>query len=285
MLAYGHPTSGLDDDCSPSARGRTSPLQFAEALSRGWVVSASDFEGLGGPGLHPYMVGESEARSILDLVAAAPALDGVELSGLVGLWGFSQGGHAVLFAAELASMLAPDLDVLGVAAVAPAMDLAAWAGTALGTVEQGYIATIVVAFADAHGLDLSTIPTGIGLGYVDEITSSCTDPTGQSVAFEDDLFVSNPGTTEPWAGLLRDNSPGSVRIDAPVLLALGTGDRLFPASFAGEALAILCAPGTNVIPSIYEGADHTGVAFAATPEILDFMDDRLAGAPVPAGCG
>ena len=248
-------------------------------------MSASDFEGLGRPGLHPYMVGESEARSILDLVAAAPALDGVELSRQVGLWGFSQGGHAVLFAAELASMLAPDLDVLGGAAVAPAMDLQEWAGAALGTAEQGYIAAIIVAFANAYCLDLSTIMTERGLGYMDEITTSCTDPTGRPVAFEDDLFVSNPGTTEPWAGLLRDNSPGSVRIDAPVLLAPGTEDRLFRASFAGEALAILCAPGTNVIPSIYEGADHTGVAFAATPEILDFIDDRLAGAPVSAGCG
>ena len=103
-------------------------------------------------------------------------------------------------------------------------------------------------------------------------------------ARSDDVFVSNPGTTEPWAGLLLDNSPGSVMIDAPVLLVLGTEDDLFPADFRDEAMEILCAPGTNVITSVYQGASHTGVASSATPEILDFMDDRLAGVPAPEGC-
>ena len=286
MLAYGHPTSGLGDQCAPSVRGRTSPLQFADALDRGWAVSASDYEGLGGPGLHPYMVGGSEARSVLNLIAAAKAIDGVRLSGKVGLWGFSQGGHAVLFAAELAPILAPELEIVGVAAVAPAMDLAPWPAAALDTPQQGIHRRnrgFLRRGVPARAVD---DPHRTGLGYVDEITTSCTDPTGQSVAFarSDDVFVSNPGTTEPWAGLLLDNSPGSVMIDAPVLLVLGTEDDLFPADFRDEAMEILCAPGTNVITSVYQGASHTGVASSATPEILDFVDDRLAGVPAPEGC-
>ena len=35
----------------------------------GYVVAATDYEGLGTPGLHPFLVGESEGRSVLDAPA------------------------------------------------------------------------------------------------------------------------------------------------------------------------------------------------------------------------
>ena len=40
-------------------------------LDAGYVVAATDYEGLGTPGLHPFLVGESEGRSVLDAARAA----------------------------------------------------------------------------------------------------------------------------------------------------------------------------------------------------------------------
>ncbi|MDP6947244.1 MAG: lipase, partial [Myxococcota bacterium] len=70
VLSIAHGTTGLADQCAPSA---SFPDVFDLAaltpfLERGWVVAATDYEGLGGPGLHAYIVGESEARGVFDIV-------------------------------------------------------------------------------------------------------------------------------------------------------------------------------------------------------------------------
>ena len=88
-------------------------------LKRSWVVVKTDYEGLGTPGPHPYLVGTSEARGAADIVTAARQLD----PGIGRRWavmGHSQGGHAALFAASLAQAWIPDLDLIGAVAIAPA---------------------------------------------------------------------------------------------------------------------------------------------------------------------
>ena len=46
-----------------------------QLVDAGYVVAATDYEGLGTPGVHPYLVGESEGRSVLDAARAARALE------------------------------------------------------------------------------------------------------------------------------------------------------------------------------------------------------------------
>ena len=80
LLLYGHGTTGLADICSPSmvVDGDFADGDFASefesignATNEGWVVAATDYEGLGGPGSHPMLVGVSEGRSMLDAGRAA----------------------------------------------------------------------------------------------------------------------------------------------------------------------------------------------------------------------
>src|SRR5205823_5163003 len=84
---------------------------------------ATDYEGLGTPGRHPYLVGESEGRGVLDAARAAGELDATRANDTVVVAGHSQGGQAALFAGEIAPVYAPDLDVRGVAALAPATEV------------------------------------------------------------------------------------------------------------------------------------------------------------------
>jgi acetyl esterase/lipase len=126
IVVWAHGTTGIVTTCAPSLRpdagaARTPGLQsFVQA---GDVVVAPDYPGLGSQGTHPYLVGLSEGRAVLDAVRATRRL--VPTAGhSFALWGISQGGHAALFGGLLASSYAPELDLRGVAVDAPAVQLA-----------------------------------------------------------------------------------------------------------------------------------------------------------------
>ena len=87
---------------------------LSEMLARGYVVVAADYPGLGTPGMHPYLIGESEGRAVLDSVRAARDLPDAGASNRFAVWGHSQGGHASLYTGELAASSAPDLRLVGV---------------------------------------------------------------------------------------------------------------------------------------------------------------------------
>ncbi len=78
-----------------------------------YVVVATDYPGLGTPGPHPYLIGESEGRAVLDSVRAARAIEKAHAGKRFVVWGHSQGGHAALFAGELARRYAPELSSSG----------------------------------------------------------------------------------------------------------------------------------------------------------------------------
>src|ERR1700744_2769967 len=124
IVAWAHPTSGIAPQCGPSlATVRVEQIMgLRDMVRRGYIVTATDYPGLGAGGPHPYLVGVSEGRAVLDSVRAAQNLTherGVD----VAFWGHSQGGQAVLYAGLLAGSYAPDLHVVGVAAAAPATEL------------------------------------------------------------------------------------------------------------------------------------------------------------------
>src|SRR5207248_3120094 len=128
VLTWAHGTTGLGDACAPSRQyptGQAAELLLAQAvLSRGFVYAATDYEGLGPPGDHPYLVGLSEGRNVLDAARAAERLAGTggAPTSKVLIWGHSQGGGAAAFAAELAPTYAPDLAVVGSIVGAPAAE-------------------------------------------------------------------------------------------------------------------------------------------------------------------
>lgn len=98
-------------------------------LKAGWAVAMTDYEGLGTYGNHPYLLGVSEGRGILDIVPATHQLAaqtvGQQVADRYAIVGHSQGGQAALWGAHLASTGAyPTTSTLiGVAALAPASNL------------------------------------------------------------------------------------------------------------------------------------------------------------------
>jgi len=94
-----------------------------EFLNKGYAVLMTDYEGLGTKPLHPYMLGESEARGALDIILAARQLHPGVFSNRFAIVGHSQGGQAALFTAHHYTHTPgwkDSLELVGVAALAPA---------------------------------------------------------------------------------------------------------------------------------------------------------------------
>ena len=94
-------TQGVGDGCAPS-KSVTTGLNYEQGniqtlLDQGWAVAVTDYEGLGTPGVHTYVIKDAEAHAVLDIVRAAMRLpgSGIATNAPVGLYGYSQGGGAV----------------------------------------------------------------------------------------------------------------------------------------------------------------------------------------------
>ena len=128
VITFAHGTTGAADSCAPSRDAVGGPLNggttyinpdLNEWLRHGYAVVRTDYQGLGTPGPHPYLIGESEGRSTLDIVQAARELD-KHVGKRFLIAGHSQGGHAALFAAGEAAGWVPQLRLRGTVAFAPA---------------------------------------------------------------------------------------------------------------------------------------------------------------------
>ena len=126
VITYEHGTAGAQLRCMQSLwPAPFSRIPAAEqAIAEGWVVVATDyaFDGLDGP--HPYGIGEGETRSGLDAVRAAKKMPELKLDDRTVVWGHSQGGHSALWTAILGASYAPELKILGAAAIAPVTNFA-----------------------------------------------------------------------------------------------------------------------------------------------------------------
>jgi pimeloyl-ACP methyl ester carboxylesterase len=297
VVAWGHPTTGVADQCAPSL----TPLGFtilpglSQFLAAGYVVAATDYEGLGTPGVHPYLVGESEGRGVLDSARAAGNLPAASASKQTLLWGWSQGGQASLFAGQLAPTYAPELEVKGVAAAAPAGELSSILklseGTQSGVSLGGYAIT---AYANVYapttpGLDVATVVTPEGQQILPTLVTLCNLTQAQQVTdlttpVVGHFYAGDPTTAQPWASLLQKNVPGADRTPVPMYIAQGTADTTVPPQTAEELAQSLCASGDQLQLQPFDGGSHETIGFASAPDVATWFAQRLAGAPATPNC-
>jgi hypothetical protein len=169
---------GIARRCAPSLRPTVFRTMHGlrELLARGYVVTATDYPGLGTTGPHPYLVGVSEGRAVLDSVRAARNFRNAAAGERYALWGHSQGGHAVLFAGEISERYAPELKLAGIAAAAPAtelgplikMDLPSITGKILG-------AYALKAWSEVFGLSLADIVLQRSMLVFDRVAEFCNE--------------------------------------------------------------------------------------------------------------
>jgi pimeloyl-ACP methyl ester carboxylesterase len=294
VVSYAHGTSGLADTCAPSklyAIGGGFELFLAQAVTAlGWTFVATDYEGLGTPGVHPYLVGQSEGRGVIDIVRAASQLDdaGVDPTSPVAFIGHSQGGHAALMAGELAATWAPAMNVVGTVALAPPGDIAVietGASAAGDWLTGGFGLMIDAGYAAAYpDLPVEALVDDTGLDELAAVADTCTDEAFMLV--DGVSGIQRDGTkNQDWAAAYDANSPGNVAPTAPVLIVHGDSDDIVPAVLSETIFDDYCALGANVERTVYAGADHGSVVTLSLGALQAWVADRFAGAAEPiSGC-
>jgi alpha-beta hydrolase superfamily lysophospholipase len=291
VVSWAHGTTGLADQCAPSKdpNAAVNVPWVDELLARGYVVAATDYQGLGTPGLHPYLVGESEGRAVLDAARAARQLP-TGAGKRVLLAGHSQGGHAALFAGEIAHDYAPELRILGVASGAPVsdprrfLDLTAASPTTAGFVLMG-VSGYLVAYPELARMP--SILTPEAALRADLAQSGCAGEVIGTFANDNAsaLFAQDLRQNPEWARRLDENAAGHRDAGAPVLVWQGSADTLTPASINADYVREACAQGSTVAYDVYDGADHGSVFGAAHDDVLKFFAARVKGAKPHSDCG
>lgn len=294
VLAWAHGTTGVTPPCGPSVSkdALAGIPDMTRPLAQGWVLVLTDYPGLGTPGVHPYMVGVSEAHAVLDSVRAAHHLNiGVPLDDRYGVWGHSQGGHAALFAGHLASAYMPEYKLVGVAALAPATDLGA-NFSAVGSTPVGKLLTVFALYAwSAHypGLSYDAIIVPCARRAASRIVKECLNTPSRLLLVANAKIlpaqvVNGDITTDPqWKPLFDENStPPS--IDAPVFVAQGLADQVVSPPVTHAWFTSLCAAEHRGELRDYAGVDHRGIAQAGGVDAVTWLIDRFAGTPATTTC-
>lgn len=296
LISVAHGTTGIVPRCAPSL----SPTPFADGAGtalaemvtdHGWAAVTSDYVGLGTSGMHPYLVGQAEARNVLDASRAAQQLESVTLSSDTVVWGHSQGGHGALWTGQIAGGYAPELTLKGIAGMAPATDLFDLAEASKSEVAGKTVSAYIAQSWNViyPGLDLA--------GHLNPGTAHGVEKVGDLCFNEKDVIAALvrgsqiPEQVFPDAVLdgdlgetLRENSPTGPW-PAPVLIAQGLADPLVTPAMQQNWVDARCAAGEPLDYRTYPGLDHNGLVAAdspLTPQLVQWTLDRWNGAaPTP----
>jgi acetyl esterase/lipase len=296
IVAWAHPTSGIVPRCAPSlAIFIFQQIQGLRSFVReGYIVAATDYPGLGTPGPHPYLVGVSEARAVIDSVRAARTMQGAGGGARFVVWGHSQGGQAALFTGLIAHHYAPELQLLGVAAAAPATELAALMDDDLDSPAGKNITAMTLwSWTRVYDAPLNKIVAPEAMPVVDRLAKACIESIYDiwvrqriSRGFDSGfLLTQHPAQVEPWRGLLDSNTPGALPPAIPVFLAQGLKDEVIRPQVTQNYMERLCHAGDKVRMFLMPDIGHGRAGQSATLEVLSWIADRFAGARAPNDCG
>ncbi|MCY0962477.1 lipase family protein [Streptomyces sp. H27-H5] len=293
LITYAVGTVGLADRCAPSNNlpyGTSMEANLIQQLTlRGWAVAVTDYEGLGTPGTHTYTVGPSAGHAVLDAARAATRLPEAGLSAdtPVGIMGYSQGGQASSWAAELHGSYAPELKVKGTATGGVPADLLKVSDFNNGSFGSGLI-FMAAAGQDAAfpELRLDSYLNPAGKALVGGMQEGCVaiDAIAGSFKRISDLTTRDPLAQPDWQARLNQSRLGRTAPAAPVYQYHALGDELIPYAVGRQLRSDWCARGANVeFDTIWIG-EHVSGVITQSLAAGNWLADRFAGRSTHANC-
>ena len=286
VIAWAHGTVGLGDDCTPSALppSERNDEYLSHWLAEGYAIVASDYVGLGTPGLMSYLNSVATAHGVVDSVIAAHQM-GLPLSPKWAIVGQSQGGGAAISSARWATEFSQGtgLDYRGVVATGtPANidNLVKQAGPdlslpELGPIANAYTAYILAALREARpDLGIDTVLSAAGLDAVNRAETVCVLPLSDELAhmspaaFFDARLSSIPGMGAALYDFMGTPASG---FDRPIFLGVGLLDRDVPPSSTLTFYDQLVANNQNVVLRVYPDEDHSGTVLASVVDSTPFL--------------
>jgi pimeloyl-ACP methyl ester carboxylesterase len=296
IVAWAHPTTGVVPHCAPSLAIFVFQQMagLRELIEQGAVVAATDYPGLGTAGPHPYLVGDSEARAVIDSVRAARNIPGVGNGKDFAVWGHSQGGQASLYTGLIAASYAPELHLVGVAAAAPATSLVTLMGDDFKTSGgKNLTAMTLWSWSRVFRAPIDKVVLPDAMPAVDRLADECIESIFDIMARRQTekpleqhfLSVSNIATVEPWHTLAAHNTPGPLPAAIPLFLAQGTTDNIVAPDVTRAYMQRQCEAGGKVTMMWVPGVGHGFVARDSASAAVAWMMDRFAGRSANSDCG
>ena len=295
VVVWAHPTSGVMPECAPSRRSGPGYPWIAglePLLAAGFVITAPDYAGLGTSGVHPYFVGASEARAVVDSARAARSIGDAHAGNRYIVWGHSQGAHTALWSAMLPAAYAPDITLVGVAAAAPPTYLAR--NVARASDRNGILLVasyLFVGWSNFYHMPLAPALSTTTSAAVRDVAHVCSQTPRDAVKLATVLqplhTISLPaafGRDARWAALFKRNSPGLPARRVPYFIAQGMRDTLIVPAVTTAYVKALCKAGMRVDYDRLAGINHPNSGSNAAPAAVRWMQGRFAGTLAPSNC-
>jgi acetyl esterase/lipase len=297
VLSYQCAIDAMSPRCFPSyalrrkskALGSLTQLELllvTAALAEGWAVSVPDHEGSQGLWGAPYEPG----YRVLDGIRAALSSHrvGISPSAAIGMWGYSGGGLATAWAAEMCGEYAPELNIVGAVLGSPVGDLGNTFRRLNGSFFAGLPALVVAALAhvypdldrviEAHISDegralLDRLETLTTAGAV--IRMACKD-MGDYLDEPLEDILSTPEVTHIFDSIKL----GTAVPVPPVLIVQAAHDYLIDVHDIDELADTYSAGGADVTYHRDAFNEHMCLHPLSAPMALRWLTDRFADRPL-----
>ncbi|WP_306365152.1 lipase family protein [Nocardia sp. CC227C] len=266
-------------------------LELAASISQGYAINVPDYEGLNGH----LAVAKEPGYMVLDSIRAAQRFEPLGLDGTntpVALWGYSGGGMASGWAAEMHPTYAPELNIEGAAIGAPVSDVESLLhvnGSMFSSLIGIGIASLMNAYPEfAAATERVLTPEGRALMH--RTNDQCLPRNALTMMFIDYQkmltipiaeYLALPEVREVFdATVLGNHAPTT-----PIMLYQGVFDEAVPV-FDNDALVPKwCAGGTSVLYKRDHLSEHLTLPTLGMGDAFNWLRGRLApGAPDQVGC-
>jgi len=285
VISWAHGTTGIADSCAPTRiranSGYEQEPQLEDWVDAGYAVVRTDYQGLGTPGVHPYLIGKAEGRSVLDMISAARQLE-PDLGNRFLVAGHSQGGQSALFAASLAKSWSPGLKLRGVASYAPGSHLYQQKELLPALTNPSGLSAIAAlvlkgAMTTSKAIAPDELLTSEALALFPQVNEVCLSALAQPDSFGGlapaDLLQGG-SDQGPLDKALKKMNP-AVKIDKPVLVLQGESDATALPFYTDMLVGELIDEGDDVDYRTYPGIDHGGVVPAGEDAAMEFFQQQL----------
>jgi pimeloyl-ACP methyl ester carboxylesterase len=300
VVTYAEGTQGLAHQCAPS-------LQMAEgteydggaiieSLKKGYAVTVTDYQGYTNGSVPTYTAGKAEGQAVLDAVRAGRQIpgSGISSSAPVIVWGYSQGGQAASWAAELQSSYAPDVKMVGLAAGGVPANLQAVGEFDNASVGTGFGLDGLIGLSAAYPeeFNLASLSNTAGMEAANKLLSECAI---QSLAEfrdvnEDEYTTGHKTFTQLEAEhpaierVIDEQQLGTKAVPVPVYHYHGLEDEFVPVAQDVALHQAWCSLGVTDDFQLYPG-DHLLTDPTAIPTVIKWISERLEGKKAPSTCG
>jgi pimeloyl-ACP methyl ester carboxylesterase len=332
LVAWAHGTTGTARRCGPSQLPEPAQplnqillpsgtswsdfgLPAMEALiNKGYVIVATDYQGLGGPGDHQYAQTVSNGRDVINALRAARDFKPAQAGEKAIVYGWSQGGGATIGAAgQKAYATSKDgvapIDILGFVAMAPqdigiqmpgGITTEAEAAKLIEALNNQFSNNVFnfthlvmmywgLAAAEPE-LKLGDLLTPQATGQIDALMQrKCIHELSASFSYSygnsyKQMLKATPSNALAWVKAVQNQSPG-LKPMAPVVVYWGNQDDVVPPVMHQLYVEAACKQGAVISRNKLPGNNtHFSTPAASEPFYLQWMDDRFNGKPLINGC-